>query len=57
MDALQELQLNRIARTQNLQKGENTFGFCVIKSEDIEKAHEVGEIKVGKDGINVFGLN
>ena len=51
MDALQELQLNRIARTQNLQKGENTFGFGVIKSEDIEKAHEVGEIKVGKDGI------
>ena len=51
MNALQELQLNRIARTQNLQKGENTFGFGVIKSEDIEKAHEVGEIKVGKDGI------
>lgn len=50
MDALQELQLNRIARMQNLQKGENTFGFGVMQ-EDIEKAHEVGEIKVGKDGI------
>ena len=51
MDALQELQLNRIARTQHLQKGENTFGFGVMQEEGIEKAHQVGEIKVGSDGI------
>lgn len=36
---------------QNLQKGENISGFGVMQ-EDIEKAaHQVGEVKVGKDGI------